>query len=408
VPGLWNERLGWLLLLAGLCTAVGLDPWSLRERDPAAIPGSARMAARQAQAVVLAMGFLQIAAALLLREATRSARLRNLAGWVLGAGTLLYAAGYLFLALGSGSTGLIFWGAVVNLIGFVLLSRALWHPSVAVEVRAVLAIFLFGMALDAVNSLYVHGWSRLLIDLGPEDGIRLRMLRLARVAVTALSLLTLLSRDHTSARAADTWDRWGRLGLVIGTVGMPTVLAGASFLQRDLKYLLPIPALAMTGGVTFVLLRARRTALRLEQYGWLLVVLSMSVGLVIGLYAFDGPLPTPAFVGPYNAFARRLVRLGHAYAIVFGLLAILLARQGCGRLATGLFLAGNGATVAAIVLLAFLHPPTAILGVGPGLIVLALLAGIHWGVPRKKARDNLLEKVPAREGNRTPQGEGTS
>ena len=60
MPGFWNERLGWLLLLAGLCTAVGLDPWSLSERDPAALPGSVRMAARHAQAVVLAMGFFML------------------------------------------------------------------------------------------------------------------------------------------------------------------------------------------------------------------------------------------------------------------------------------------------------------------------------------------------------------
>src|SRR5438270_12934909 len=87
-PGVWNERLGWLLLLAGLCTAVGLDPWSLSERDPAALPGSVRMAVRHAQAVVLAMGFLQIAVALLLREDTLPERLRHRASLVLLVGTL--------------------------------------------------------------------------------------------------------------------------------------------------------------------------------------------------------------------------------------------------------------------------------------------------------------------------------
>ena len=82
MDGVWNERLGWLLLLVGFLTAVGLDPWSLSERDPAALPGSARMATRYAQGVVLAMGFLQIAVALLLREDALSAGLRRVAGLV--------------------------------------------------------------------------------------------------------------------------------------------------------------------------------------------------------------------------------------------------------------------------------------------------------------------------------------
>src|SRR5579885_166280 len=63
-----NAYLGWLLLLAGVVAAVRLDPWSLSERDPRAIVGSTRMAARHAQAVVLAMGFLQLAVSLLLRD----------------------------------------------------------------------------------------------------------------------------------------------------------------------------------------------------------------------------------------------------------------------------------------------------------------------------------------------------
>src|SRR5262249_5095873 len=126
----------------------------------------------------------------------------------------------------------------------------------------------------------------------------------------------------------------------------------------------------------------------LEQAGWLLVLLSMSVGLVLGLYAFDGPLPTPAFVGPYNEFVRRLIRLGHAYAIVFGLLAILLARHGAGRPAGSLFLAGSAVTLLGIGLLAFPGVPTAVLAPGPALAALGLLAGLCGGrPPDKTARD---------------------
>jgi hypothetical protein len=212
------------------------------------------------------------------------------------------------------------------------------------------------------------------------------------VAAIALSLLTLLARDLCPASPLN---RWRRLAMMVGTVGMPTVLTAACFAWLDLKYLLPIPALAMTGGVVVALLCVRRTGSPLEQWGWLLVVISMNVGLLVGLYAFDGPLPTPEFVGPYNEFARRLMRLGHAYAIVLGILAILLGRQSAGRLAGTLFVAGSCVTVVGIGLLIFMELPTAVLAPGPALVVLALLVGIHWNRPGgEQARDGFAGKEP--------------
>lgn len=399
MPPFWNERLGWLLIIVGFVAAVGLDPWSLSERDPSAVPGSARMAVRHAQAVVLAMGFLQLAVALVPRELSRTPRLRNVAGLVLGVGTLVYTAGYIGLALRTADDWLIPVGAAINLLGFLLLGCAAWGNAITVELGIVVAVFLLGMAIDLISGLYVLDDRNLrLFDLGPEDGVRQRMLRLARVAATALSLLILLSRARIAGGTAPPWLRWSRLGLIIGTVGMPAILTAACFLHRDLKYLLPIPALALTGGVLGVLLRTYRTAPRLEQWGWLLIVLSMSVGLLIGLYAFDGPFPTPAFVGPYNGYARRLTRLGHAYVIVFGLLAILLARQGAGRMAARLLVAGTWVTILSLVLIAFRGPPTAILALGPAIVVLAMLVGIRWSVPpEKNARDIYSASVPGKE-----------
>ena len=55
----------------------------------------------------------------------------------------------------------------------------------------------------------------------------------------------------------------------------------------------------MAAGVLLAGWLARRQASRLEQLGWLLIFLSMNVGLLVGLYAFDGPLPTPEFAGEY-------------------------------------------------------------------------------------------------------------
>jgi hypothetical protein len=392
VHSVWNERLGWLLLLAGFLAAVGLDPWSLSERDPAALLGSERMAARYAQAVVLAMGFLQVAVALVLREGALTPRMRHIAGAVLGIGTITYALGYVTLALWPGHAWFVPSGAAINLLGFVLLATVLWRAPAALEVRIVLAVFLFGMAIDVVNGMAAVDTERFLpAYIGPEDGVRQRMLRLARVAAIALSLLTLLARRFWDTPAG----HWGRRGMLVGTVGMPAVLTAACLVWLDLKYLLPIPALAMTGAVLLALWHARRTAPPLEQAGWLLIAASMSVGLCVGLYAFDGPLPTPAVVGAYNDFIRRLMRLGHAYAIVLGLLAILLARQGTDRLTVALLVTGSGVTLSAIAVLALVGQPTAMLSVGPALIAWALVVGVCWS--GGEARYIGVEKVPEQE-----------
>src|SRR5262249_57904980 len=61
--------------------------------------------------------------------------------------------------------------------------------------------------------------------------------------------------------------------------------------------------------------------------GWLMVLLSMSAGLFMGLYAFDGPLPDPEFLGAYNDYSRRMSRLVHAYVIVYGLTLLTLQRD---------------------------------------------------------------------------------
>lgn len=399
--GLWNERLGWLLLVVGFCAAVALDPWSLSERDAAAVTGSRRMAARHAQAVVLAMGFLQVAAALLLRQEKLPPRPRRFAALVLMAGTLIYALGYASFVLWPHHDWLIFCGAVGNLLGFGVLAWASWRAAVAVEIRVVLAVFVLGMTIDAICGLYAADLLRWqLLDLGPEDDVRQRMLRLARVAATALSLLTLLYHHLAAVERNRSGDRWIRPLLLIGNVGMPVVLACASFVNVDLKYLLPIPALAMVRAVVLLLMRASRTVPPLEKWGWLLIGVSMSIGLLVGMYAFDGPLPVPAFVGGYNELTRRLMRLGHAYAIVLGLLAILLSRQSAGRSATILLLAGTGVTLLDITLLMFWPGVPGILAPGPALVALSLAAGFRWQPPCHFARDTWSQTEPGKERNR--------
>jgi hypothetical protein len=378
-----NAYLGWLLLLAGIVAAVGLDPWSLSERDPKAIVGSTRMAARHAQAVVLAMGFLQLAVALLLRDGGLIATVRGrMASVTLAGGTLVYAAGYIGHAFRTRAVVLVPLGAAINLAGFALLYTMVswygWAECAPLNSRTVLAVFLLGMAIDVVCGLLA-----LIpkppgpLDLGPEDDVRQRMLRLARVAATALPLMVLLFGDLAGDEDSGVAEApWGWPAVVVGAAGMPLILTSASFLHRALKYLLPIPALAMTAGATGAFGMALRFARPLEVWGWLLIASSMGVGLLVGLYAFDGPLPTPGFAGAYNSYTRRLIRLGHAYCIAFGLLAVLLARRDVGTLAAWCLVAGTSITLLEIVLVALSLVPARALAVGPAVLSLALLAGL--------------------------------
>jgi hypothetical protein len=379
----WNWHLGWLLLLAGFVGAVGLDPWSLSEPDPSALVGSPRMAARHAQGVVLAMGFLQLAVTMLLRRPDLPERGRFLSSWLIGLGSLVYAGGYVAQVVWPGHAEFIVLGAAINLLGFALWTVVEFRSPEALERQAILGVFCLGMMLDIIMGLFALDPSRFLPEyIGPEDGVRQRMLRLARVAAVALSLITLLFLDLVRRVRKDcAWLTRARWAMIGGTIGMPAILAAACFIDVQIKYLLPLPAFAMTGGVVIALGLARQEASRLEQWGWLLIAVSMSIGLFVGLYAFDGPLPAPAFVGTYNDFTRRLMRLGHAYCIVLGLLAILIGRQAPGPLVRNLLVVGTCVTLPAIGSLAILGEPAFLLTPGPALVACALsLLVSRWGL----------------------------
>src|SRR5438105_936002 len=97
--------------------AAWLDPWSLSQRDPSVLLGSARMAARQAEAVVIAMAFLQLLVAAVLGGLPTSAA-RNTATALTGAGALLYSIGFGLGIVWPASVWLIPLGALLNGFGF--------------------------------------------------------------------------------------------------------------------------------------------------------------------------------------------------------------------------------------------------------------------------------------------------
>jgi hypothetical protein len=345
------------------------------------------MVARHGQAVVLAMAFLQLLTAELL---TASARLpRAVAAVTTGVGALLYAAGYVLEPWRPEAIGLAPLGAAMNAVGFAALAVDLAGRRGCTWARVILPILCLGMAVDGVMSLSRADPALLpLAFLGPEDGVRLRMLRLARVAATALSVTAFLYQELAD-RAGWTRPlaRGGQIALWIGVLGMPTVLSAASFLRLEIKYLLPIPALAAFVGVCAGVGLAARRGRPLEVWGWTLIAVSMAAGLLIGTYAFDGPLPTPDFMGIYNAWPRRLTRLGHAYCILLGLLSIFLARRAPVKqrpAAEWLLALAGGATLLVITLVGMNLLPTAALAVGPGAVTISILLCLMEGAAQNK------------------------
>jgi len=61
--------------------------------------------------------------------------------------------------------------------------------------------------------------------------------------------------------------------------------------------------------------------------GWISLVVGIATGLVMGLWSFDGPMTTPAWLGEYGDTARRLARLGHIAFIGLGIINILIAHE---------------------------------------------------------------------------------
>lgn len=58
--------------------------------------------------------------------------------------------------------------------------------------------------------------------------------------------------------------------------------------------------------------------------GWTGVVVGLLIGLVVGLWAFDGPAPAPEHLADYGSTQRRLLRLSHIAWIALGLINVLL------------------------------------------------------------------------------------
>jgi hypothetical protein len=61
--------------------------------------------------------------------------------------------------------------------------------------------------------------------------------------------------------------------------------------------------------------------------GWLLFLAGIIGGMLLGLWAFDGPLHAPARFADYAGLPRRLLRLAHIAAMALGLTNIFFGHE---------------------------------------------------------------------------------
>lgn len=378
--GRMNRVFGWTTMLTGMAMAAVLDPWLFNSQSGTEYASSIRPAVRHVQGVVLGMSLLQLALAHLLATPAFDRKVRRTVAALTTLGATIYTAGYVLGLAWPSCHWLVLAGSLLNFVGFAYL---LWAQPVgdqAVWINRIVPIVCFGMLLDFAAGLFrVLPEHFVLEHFGAADGVRLRMMRLARVAAIALSVLTLLyyssPRHNTTDRKTDAWSGFF---LACGAIGMPVILAAACFTSLHWKYLLALPATATLVGVYSALIFSLRRARPLECWGWALIATSTSAGMLMGLYAFDGPLKTPEFLGAYNQIPRRLSWLAHSYCIVLGIMAIFLAKELDGNRDSGwlenlgilLFTAGSVVTVGVLVSQIFAPSSTTILSVGPAMVVI--------------------------------------
>lgn len=120
--------------------------------------------------------------------------------------------------------------------------------------------------------------------------------------------------------------------------------------------------------------------------GWCCCTFGVAIGLVLGLWSFDGPVPAPALLADYGATPRRLVRLAHIAWIALGMLNVLFAREApllrlgpaALRVASRALAIGNVALPVALTLAALWPPAKYLLG-PPALCVLLGLGLTAFG-----------------------------
>ena len=66
---------------------------------------------------------------------------------------------------------------------------------------------------------------------------------------------------------------------------------------------------------------------RAASIAWISILGGALSGMLMGLWSFNGPFPTPDRIGAYDDLPRRVLRLAHVAMFAHGILHMLVARQ---------------------------------------------------------------------------------
>lgn len=79
-----------------------------------------------------------------------------------------------------------------------------------------------------------------------------RLVRLAHIAYIALPMISILYGDHIdAAHLSDALKRFGCIAMIVGEIGVPTLLIGASF-YNPIKYLEVVPVGAILAALGII------------------------------------------------------------------------------------------------------------------------------------------------------------
>mgnify|MGYP001588705984 CR=1 FL=1 len=66
---------------------------------------------------------------------------------------------------------------------------------------------------------------------------------------------------------------------------------------------------------------------RAQAIAWISILSGALLGMVMGLWSFNGPFNVPSWIGEYNELPRRFLRLAHAAMFALGILHIMIAKR---------------------------------------------------------------------------------
>ncbi len=132
-----------------------------------------------------------------------------------------------------------------------------------------------------------------------------------------------------------------------------------------------------------------RLAHRNRLVGWGLFLAGITGGMILGLWAFEGPMAAPERFADYAGLPRRLLRLGHIAAMALGLTNIffgfelpnLSLSRGPLEVASLSMIVGATLMPTVLTLAAFSEPWKFLLPI-PATATLVAVAIVFWGLAR--------------------------